>query len=365
MSLSLRARPSRTAAALALLTTGALLLVGCSSSTPSDGGSSQADASTRTVTDMLDRKVVVPQQVDRVLALHPIPTTLIARLAPDAQVSVDTVYQNRYLTDTSLQVYTPDRLTALKALPVTNVYFKEPSDEQLLELDPDVVITMVGDQQIDERQDQLGIPTVAVSKSPIAVYEQTIRLVGQVVGNEKDADAMADFWRDTAAAVQTETDKVPQSERPTVMYTGQNGNLLVTPGSSTVFGTSITQAGGKNVGDSLSGTDVEANEISIEQVIAWDPDIIIAASQEVKDQIMAAPEWAPLSAVQNDKVVVPPAYASMDGLTAVVGMVWAQGVLLHGDDADAQDHLAEVMREYYTLYFERDITDAEIAQVTP
>lgn len=362
MSLSLRARPSRTAAALATLTAGALMLVGCAGDTPSDD---RSDATTRTVTDMLDREVVVPQQVDRILALHPIPTTLIARLAPGAQVSVDTVYQNRYLTDTSLPVYPADRLAALTSLPVTNVYFKDPSAEQLLELDPDVIITMVGDPQVDERQNQLGIPTVAVSKSPIAAYEQTIRLVGQVVGNEKDADAMADFWRDTAAAVQAETDTVPEGERPTVMYTGQNGNLLVTPGSDTVFGTSIGQAGGKNLGDSLSGTDNESNEITVEQVIAWDPDVIIAASQEVKDQIMTLPEWAPLSAVSNDQVFVPPAYASMDGLTAIVGMVWAQGVLLHGDDADARAHLAEVMREYYTLYFGFDITDDQIAQVTP
>ena len=43
-------------------------------------------------------------------------------------------------------------------------------------------------------------------------------------------------------------------------------------------------------------------------------------------------------------------------------MVWAQGVVLDGDDAAAEAHLTSVMQDYYKLFYGHTLTSAQIAQ---
>ena len=342
------------AALLAVLT---IAVAGCSSSS---GAGSSGSGGTVTIADMLGRKVTMPKTIHRILALHPIPTGLLAIMAPQDQVSIDQVFQ-KSLKNNEPQ-YTPEEYKLLSGLPVTGVYFMGLSTEQILKLHPDVVITMVGDTNIDKEQQQTGIPFFAVSKAPTSSYETTIRLVGQIVNQQKRANEMADFWAKTVQSVQDTTAKA--SQHPSVMYTGKNGNTADIPGKNTVFGSTMDTAGGQNVGDQLPSADAsnEDNTVSIEQITKWNPDVIIAAGAATKDKIMSDPQWKALNAVQAEHVYAPRAFAGLDGLQAVLGMVWAQGVLLSGDDAAAEAHLTSVMQSYYKLFYGHTLTAAQIAQ---
>lgn len=324
--------------------------------------SSAATSGTVTITDMLGRKVTMPRTINRILALHPIPTGLLAIMAPQKQVSIDMVFQ-KSLANNQPQ-YTPEEYQRLSGLPVTGVYFKGLSTEQILELHPDVVITMVGDPNIDKEQQQTGIPFFAVSKAPTSSYETTIRLVGQIIGQQQRADELADFWAKTVDGVVARTAQLPDADRPTVMYTGQNGDILGTPGKNTVFGSTIDTAGGKNVGDQLPTADAatESNTVTIEQIIKWNPDIIIASGAATKAKIMSDPQWKTLKAVQSKHVYAPRAFAGLDGLQAVLGMVWVQGIVADGDSAAAEQHLTDVVQSYYTLFYGHPLTDEQIAQ---
>ncbi len=339
----------------ALIVALALLSAGCPGMGESGG--------TVTITDMLGRKVTMPRTIHRVLALHPIPTGLLAIMAPQAQVSVDSVFQRSLKTHGSL--YTTDEYERLTHLPVTGVYFNGMSAEQILELHPDVVITMVGDSNIDREQQQTGIPFFAVSKAPTSSYETTIRLVGQIVGEQKRADEMADFWAKTVQSVEDTAAKA--SRHPTVMYVGKNANTLGVPGRNTVFGSSIDTAGGQNVGDQLPAAFAsrESNTVSIEQVVRWNPDVIIASRAATREEIMTNPQWSTLRAVQAGHVYTPRAFAGLDGLQAVLGMVWVQGVLLQGDDSTAEAHLTPVMQSYYKLFYGHALTAEQIAEPAP
>lgn len=324
-------------------------------------GSNEHEAGgTVTITDMLGRKVTMPKTIHRVLALHPIPTGLLAIMAPQEQVSVDS-YFHRSLETHEFE-YTAAEYKRLSSLPVTGVYFNGLSTEQILVLHPDVVITMRGDTNIEKEQQQTGIPFFAVSKAPTSSYATTIRLVGQIVGQQKRGDEMADFWAKTTQSVQDKAAKA--SHHPTVLYTGKNGNMTGTPGKNTVFGSTLDTAGGQNVGDQLPQAFAarESNTVSMEQVAQWNPDIIIASGAEAKNKIMTDPQWRMLKAVEARRVYVPRAFAGLDGLQAVLGMVWVQGVLLEGDDAAAEAHLTSVMQSYYKLFYGHTLTAAQIAQ---
>jgi iron complex transport system substrate-binding protein len=280
-------------------------------------------------------------------------------LAPQDEVSVDSYFQRSLKTH---ELYTDAEYERLSNLPVTGTYFNGLSIEQILELHPDVVITMLADKNIDKEQQQTGIPFFAVSKAPTSSYETTIRLVGEIVGQEKRADEMADFWAKTVRSVEDATAKA--TRHPTVMYTGKNGGATSTPGKNTVFGSTIDTAGGQNVGDQLPSAfaSSESAAVSLEQVVNWNPDVIIASGAAAKNEIVTDPQWHALNAVEAGHVYAPRAFAGLDGLQAVLGMVWVQGVLLEGDDATAEAHLTSLMQSYYQLFYGHTLTAAQIAE---
>lgn len=338
----------------------ATLLAGCSAAVTHPGA---AAAPTVTITDMSGREVAVPEAIHRVLALHPIPTTLLELLAPGQIVGVDSVLSRSLQPDDAR--FSPQQMSSLRSLPVTGVYFRDFDSERVMRLHPDVVITMTGDRNVDREQQRTGIPFITVSKTPTSNYEKTIRLIGQIVGQSERADQMAAFWAQTIAAVQARTAAVPASGRPLVMYTGKNGDLLGIPGKDTVFGSSITTAGGRYVGDTLPARQsaTENNPVTLEQVMSWNPAVIIAASARARTAIVNDPRWRTVKAVHDGRVYVPPRYASLDGLQAVLGMVWTQGVVLGDDDASARSTLTNAMQRYYQLFYGHPLTAAQLDQL--
>jgi iron complex transport system substrate-binding protein len=336
-----------------------LAFTGCSGV----GGNVLANSQTITITDMLSRVVRMPRDIHRVLALHPVPTTLLELLAPARIVSVDSVFAQSLKPDDAR--FTPKQMSSLKSLPVTGVYFKGFDPEQLVRLRPDVVITMTGDTNIDREQKLTGIPFFAVSKVPTASYETTIGLIGQIVGRADRADQMAAFWAQTVASVKATTATVPTSRRQTVMYTGRHGDILGVPGKHTVFGSTIDTAGGRYLGDQLPAAQAatENNPVSIEQIVRWDPAVIIVASRDAKAKIMNDPRWRPIKAVHDGRVYVPPQYGGLDGLQAVLGMVWTQGVLVGHDDTDARTTLHNITQNFYKLFYGHPLTPTQIDQL--
>jgi iron complex transport system substrate-binding protein len=327
------------------------------------GAPGSANAQTVTITDMASRQVRMPKEIHRILALHPIPTAVLELLVPQHLVSVDSVFARSLEPDDAR--FTPEQISALELLPVTGVYFKGLDPEQLIKLRPDVVLTMTGDSNIDREQRRTGIPFFAVSKVPTASYATTIRLIGRIVGRTDHAEHMAAFWARTVASVKAKTDTVVAGSRPTVMYTGKNGDILGIPGKNTVFGSTIDTAGGRYIGDALpvGHTGTENNPVSIEQIVRWDPDVVIVASTRAKDRMIDDPRWRPIKAVHNGRVYVPPKYGGLDGLQAVLGMVWTQSVLLDHDDAHGRAAMAAVMQNYYQLFYGHSLTRGQLDQV--
>lgn len=356
--------PTTATSTAAAATSGDTASAGASSGAPAGGGgqSGATDAGTVTITDMSGRQVTIPRNVKRILALHPIPTDLINILSPDKQVSVDMVFASRLKT--AQPQYTAEQFQRLSALPVTGVFFKGLNTEQLVDLHPDVVIDLVTDPNVDKLQQQLKIPFVAVSKAPTSSYEQTIRLLGTILGEQDRANQLADFWAGTISGVEARTATVPDADRKRVIYVGQNGNLLATPGKNTVFGSTIDTAGGKNVADELTGAaaTTEGNSVSMEQILSWDPEVVIAAGAEAKAKILADPKWKSVTAVKDGHVYSPRAFSGMDGLQAVLGMVWLQGVLLDGDSAAAQARVDQVTQQYYKLFYGAELGAQYLAQ---
>lgn len=205
------------------------------------------------------------------------------------------------------------------------------SPEKVLELRPDLVIfstTGHGPGQgsdIAERLKAAHIPVVFVDfrENPLKTTVPSMRILGHVLGREKEAKVFTDFYEKRLNEIHAVVDQIPQEKRPTVfidMLAGTRQSCCHTAGHGNM-GAFIEAAGGHNVAaDLLPGY---LGEVSAEELIALDPDILILdgtrgpvrsrvglkmgsqvtpeQAKESLNRLLEAPELAGLRAVKTDR----------------------------------------------------------------
>lgn len=113
--------------------------------------------------------------------------------------------------------------------------------------------------------------------------------------------------------------------------------------------------------------------ISLEQLLAWDPDVIIVNSEpksnlsggSAADAILNDPDFASLKAVQDGKVYGTPnaPFSWVDrppGPNRIVGIRWLSGLIypeyLNFDVDDA-------VREFFQLFYHVELTDEQLTEL--
>ena len=181
--------------------------------------------------------------------------------------------------------------------------------------------------------------------------------------NEKEANNLADYWKQTITEVSKENEKKQVKDRPKVYYAG-SGGILQTVESKTIMASIVDTAGGNNVSDELIENQTNENAaVSMEQVILWNPDIIILQNQKQKDEIMNDNAWKKINAVKNGKVYVQLKYAQMDGVTALSSLLWCNNVINHKDDQKYNEKFNEEMKTFYLKFFKYNITKDQLAEL--
>ena len=257
-----------------------------------------------TLIDQADRTVTVPRPIERVVSTFPSLTRVIVELGGvDKLVGVsDYTTMDKYAANLlELRAY-PE----LKELPGVGSY-REPNLEQIVFLKPDVVFSSRSPEQANVIQMNTGIPTVALSVS--YPYEgkggafEAYRLAGRVIGKEERAEELISFVNEEFDKVRDVVSEIPDSERVRVYYMGWG---KITRPHMTEYGP-IEIAGGINVAaGSGYGWKVETTK---EQVIKWNPDIILIHSPgkshfggTLVEDILSDPDLQSINAVKNGKV---------------------------------------------------------------
>lgn len=140
--------------------------------------------------------------------------------------------------------------------------------EVVASLEPDVIFT--SSEAPDELEDQTGAPVVVpmpTRTENMTMMEQwsiQIRCIGIVLGKEEEAEDLISFMDEKLALVTDVTSQMDDSEKPRVFYS--TSGIASTSGNYDP----IELAGGINV-----AKDVGGSKISEEQIVIWDPDIIL------------------------------------------------------------------------------------------
>jgi iron complex transport system substrate-binding protein len=348
--------------ALCLLTA----LSGCLQKTSDEVNSSKASGAqttpvpavsdTRVITDLSGREIKLPAEISRISVVHPIPCQMVWRLAPEKLVSVDKQFTER------LEFMSDDEQKRLHALPVNGEFHSDMNTEDILKVNPQVVITLTKDMQIDQEQGKVGVPFVAASKDTLEEIADSWRLIGKIVGNEKEGNELGDYWDETVKMVTDQTSKINESDKPKVYYA--QSEVTSTVSSKTIMASIISLAGGVSFIEAnpqlQSINTSEEVKVSLEQIYRWNPDVIITKTAKGRDEILSNDAWKDIAAVKNKRVYASTKYEMLDRTQSLMGLLWT-AKMLHPDEVKI-DLNKEVKTFYSKVYLGNNVTEDLINQ---
>jgi iron complex transport system substrate-binding protein len=175
-----------------------------------------------------------------------------------------------------------------------------PSIEKLVELKPDLVLT-VKQQQFNTNLDNLGIKYMVIDPKDIDGIYKDIELIGKITDSAGKAKILVDNMRAASANVQS---SVRNAAKVKVIFLADTTDLNNpwTGGHGSFIDALINSAGGINIAANTSAPWVQ---FSLEQIVSADPDVVI-----LPDQYAVSPQtlkensvWQKTSAAKNNRVM--------------------------------------------------------------
>lgn len=293
-----------------------------------------------TVTDQAGREVTIEEEPQTLVSGYYISTSLLIALDLDEKlVGIEAKADTRPI----YQLSAP----ALLELPSVGTA-KEFDLEGCAALEPDLVILPLKLQSVVESLEALDIDVLLINPENQELLEETIRLIGEATNTSDRAQALLDFSAREEARL---AEELAGAETPSVYLAG-NSDFLSTAGDAMYQSDMIRMAGGVNAAAEL--TDTYWAEISYEQLLAWNPEYIILASDAsyTTEDVLTDPNLAGCQAVENGSVYQIPGNAeAWDSPvpSGILGSVWLSSVL-HPEICPQEDSMAVIDEFYETFY---------------
>jgi iron complex transport system substrate-binding protein len=242
-----------------------------------------------TVVDAMGRKLVLEQPARRVVSLAPHITEVVYAAGAG----------DRLVGAVSYSDYPEAARTVPRVGSSNSVNY-----EALLALNPDLVLAWQrgNGEEVVARLESLGLKTYVGEPSTLQDVAASLRVVGQLTGNEITADAAAQAFLRRLSGLQADF----SSQEPVTVYYQIWNEPLMTLNGDHLISDVIRLCGGRNVfADALP----LVSRISIESVIRADPQVIVASGmdQARPEWLDDWREWPSMTAVSNGQLYfVPP-----------------------------------------------------------
>lgn len=320
---------------------------GSAASQSASSVSSQADSSTQseaafpvTVTDAAGREVTIEEEPEKLVSGYYITTSMLIALGhADKLVGIEAKADTR-------PIYA---LAAPELLELPSVGTAKEFDlEGCAALEPDLVILPLKLKDTVPALEELGLTVITVNPESLEELNETIKLLVAAIGDPMKGWELLDYNQQTEEFL---AEILADVEKPRVYLAG-NSSYLSTAGAAMYQNTLLELGGGENVAAELE--DTYWADVSYEQLLSWNPEVIIMASDAAysKDELLADPQLQQLDAVKNGRVyAMPSAFESWDSPvpSALVGSRWVASVL-HGEEYDFEQFRADAADFYQQFY---------------
>ena len=294
-----------------------------------------------TVTDQAGREVTIEKEPETLVSSYYISTSLLMALDIDEKL---VGVENKAGTRPIYSLSNPGILE----LPAIGTA-KEPDLEGIAALAPDLAIIPMKSKDYAENLEALGITTIVVNPESQELLMEMIGIVSAATGTTAEAEKLTAFIAEKEAYL---TGILAEAEKPEV-YLASNSGLLRTAGSGMYQSDMISLAGGTNVAAEIE--DTYWAEIDYEQLLVWDPEYIILASnaEYTVDDVVNDPNLAGCRAVAEKNIYQIPSDAeAWDSPipSGILGSLWLANIL-HPELLTDTD-CADIMNEYYETFYD-------------
>ena len=318
-------------------------------------------AETAVFTDDMGREVEVPAEIERLVVTGPLAQIDAYAIAPDLFVGLASRYY-----DSAKGIIPEEDMN----LPYLGQLYNSAnlSIEQLALAAPQVIID-IGEpkkstlEDLDGLEAQTAIPAVFI-RSTLETAPQMYRRLGELLGREEKAEELAAFCERVYARTASIMEKVGDNRRQVLYITGEEGHNVLAKGS---FQAELIDMVADNlavVENPISkGT---GNEVTMEQIMLWDPEFIIFSPDTVYDRVKDDASWSLMSAVASGNYIKTPQgphnwLGSPPAVQQYLGLIWLPAAL-YPEYCD-YDVKAEICA-FYRLFYGCELTDAQYDTLT-
>lgn len=312
-------------------------------------------AAERTFVDSTGREITLDENIDRIAVTGPLAQIVVFAIAPDQMVALANNWNE------GAEDYIDEKYMALPLLGQLYGGKGDMNLEELLLAAPQVVID-VGRPVEGVREDmdaltaQTGIPFVHI-EAHTGSMEKTYAMLGELLGMEEEAAALSAYCEKAYARAKAISESVSKAR---VLYVPGITGLSVIAQNS--YHSEVIDMMGDNLAvmenPSSKGT---GNEVSMEQIMLWNPDAVIFGERGGYEEALSDPLWQTVSAGQNGRMYLAPFgvnnwMGNPPSVQRLLGMLW-MGKLLYPDAADYD--MYEEAAQYYDLFYHCDLTRAQ------
>ena len=326
----------------------------------------QKTAETREITDMAGRKVTVPtaENIESVFSAGPVAAIFLYMVAPDKLLG-----WNYELNDVEKSIIL-DKYQDLPNFGMGDAV----NYEAVIAANPTIAINSgkINDAMVsdcDALSESLGIPVVAVDNE-LNNSAEAFRFMGELLGVEDHAEELAQYAEQVFTDINALSD-IPEEKKVSV-YFGNGEDSLETAPRGSQHAQILDVINAVNVADLELG-DGSRVQISAEQLLAWDPDVIVVNGEPKADKsgssaaedILSNPDYASLKAVQDQKVYGTPnaPFSWVDrpaGPNRLIGMRWFSALIY---PEYIKCDINEEIHKFFDLFYHVDLSDEQLENV--
>lgn len=313
-------------------------------------------AGPRIVTYYGDRQVRLPAQIRRIATTWEAQNSIIAMLGFGDRI-VATTRNAR-----SMPMFRKMVPGIAKAI-VAGSGMGEVNIEALMQVHPDVLF-VAGNRFSPERLLELqgaGIAVIGLQDSSIAAIAERVRITAEVLGGAAPHKARdySDYVSQNIARVRSALAGVPRNRRVKVF--AMMGGPLETMGSPSLTQDWLDLGGAVNIAEHWPPENIHMVRVSLEQVLAAEPDAIIAMRPQQVAMIRQEPAWQTLRAVRQNRLYPNPHGLfgwSRESCEEALQILWVARTLYPEALADV-DMRAET-RAFYRRFYNYRLSEAEL-----
>ncbi len=239
-----------------------------------------------------------------------------------------------------------------------------PNLESVIALQPDLIVDVGSTSDLfvtsaNRLQEETGIPYALLDGRFLSLSTSYEKL-GRLIGREGEGADFADYCNMTLGVITNRIAFVPAEKRPRVYYA--RGPRGLTTGLGGSIDVETIELLARNVAGERKGG---LANVSVEQVLLWNPDVIVTPDQDFAADVRINPAWASVAAVKNSRVHLSPKLPfgwvdSPPSVNRLIGLWWL-GKIFYPELF--KEDMRELTRDFYTKFYRVTPNGAQIDRI--